>query len=102
MWITASSTTRERCTTKLRLRMPGSGSLLSSASIFRSDREDHSSPISSFHASGCGDVVCQQIYAVFRTEVDHLDPVLAKPVNAAVKINRFADLSTTPKQIALL
>src|SRR6185503_16164253 len=38
-----------------------------------------------------GDVVCQQLYALFRTEVDHLDPVLPKPVNAALKVDRLAD-----------
>src|SRR6266446_9775680 len=47
-----------------------------------------------------GDVPRQQFNALFRLEVDHLHAILAKPVNAALKVDRLADDHRSDSKLA--
>jgi hypothetical protein len=45
-------------------------------------------------------VTRQQLYALFRIEIDHLDAVLSKPINGALKIDRLADDHCSDSELA--
>src|SRR5512143_841016 len=47
-----------------------------------------------------GNVIRQQLDALFRLEVDHRDAVLAKPVDTALKVDRLANDHRTDSKLA--